>query len=211
MLASVLAGASAGVLGGSIVARLAAAGLAVATCAAGWMVVGRGQARWFPLVVLLADAALGVAAFFMVRGSPPFPLRTLHVAALLSYGAILVATALVLLRVLNGPRALLVSFPLAIAVFVADASLTPVAVANPTARGSRLVAGFDHFEEPPRRGTAPRRHPAILEGEQRSFEHEARGERVRVTRIPRDDRSASPGLAPGQAGEAVFHDTLRSV
>ncbi len=133
MLASALGGATVGLLGTSFVIRVTAVSLASGACALGWSVLTGRHPRRFVLVVVAAFAVMGLFSWHLVRLSSPFPLRSLHVAVLLAYGAVLLAAALRLFRVGDEARALLLSFSIAVPLFAADA----------------LVAAPPRFSKPP--------------------------------------------------------------
>ena len=101
--------------------------LALGACVLGRSVLAGGHRHHF---VLLAMVAIVVVGFFswhliQIQLSSPFPLRSLHVAALLAYGAVLLAAALRLLRVADEARALLLAFSIAVPLFLADALVPP--------------------------------------------------------------------------------------
>jgi hypothetical protein len=122
MLATALAGATVGLLGASTVFRIIVVSLALAACALGGSVVSSGDLRRFALLAIVALVVMGFYAWHLFRSPSPFPLQTLDVAVLLAYGAVLLATVLWLFRI-RGERALLLSFSIAVPLFIADALL----------------------------------------------------------------------------------------
>jgi hypothetical protein len=125
MLASALAGATVGLVGVSFVVRVAAVSLALGACAVGWSVLSGRHPRRFVLLAILAFAVMGFFSWHLVRSASDVPLRSLHVAALLAYGAVLLAAALRTLRVGDEARALLLSFSIAVPLFIADTLVAP--------------------------------------------------------------------------------------
>ncbi len=130
MLASALAGVTVGLVGASIVLRLTVVSLALGACALGWSVLTGRQRGRLVLLAVAAFAVMGLFSWHLVQLSSPVPLRSLHVAALLAYGAVLLVGALRLLRV-SEARALLLSFSIAVPVFIADALVVPPRTPEP--------------------------------------------------------------------------------
>ncbi len=124
MLASALAGVTVGLVGPSIVIRVTVMSLALCACALGWSVLSGRHPRRLALLVIAAFGVMGFFSWHLVRSPSPFPLRSLHVAALLAYGAVLLAAALRILRV-SEARALLLSFSIAVPLSIADALMAP--------------------------------------------------------------------------------------
>jgi hypothetical protein len=124
LLASLLAGAAIALGGASLIERVAAALLTASVWFVGvGVVTGRHPLR-FPWIVLLAAAVLGLFAFRLPDSSPWSP-RSLHVAAVLSYGAVAVASMLAPLRFVGEGKALLLTFSTAVALLSAEMLIRP--------------------------------------------------------------------------------------
>jgi hypothetical protein len=131
MLATALAGVTVALLGASAWMRVSAVGLTLAACLLGGsMVFGRRPLRpaSLPATALLVMALFG---WHLAQLTPPYPLRSLHVATLLSLGAILLAALLRLIRVGDETRALLLAYSVALSLFLADALLPSPAREEP--------------------------------------------------------------------------------
>jgi hypothetical protein len=124
LLASLLAGAVVALGDASLTVRVAAGILTAGVWLAGWGVVTGRHARRLPWVVLLAAGALGLLVPH-VQDSSPWSPRSLHVAAVLSYGAVGVASALAALRLVGEGKALLLTFSTATALFGAEMLISP--------------------------------------------------------------------------------------
>jgi hypothetical protein len=131
MLASALAGATVGLLGTSLVIRATVVSLAMGACALGWSVLSGRHPRSFALLVIVAFGVMGLFSWHLVQTPSPHPLRSLYVAALLAYGAVLLAAALRILRV-SEARALLLAFSIAVPLFIADALMAPPRLSKET-------------------------------------------------------------------------------
>ncbi len=162
MLASALAGVTVGLVGASIVLRLTVVSLALGACALGWSVLTGRQRGRLVLLAVAAFAVMGLFSWHLVQLSSPVPLRSLHVAALLAYGAVLLVGALRLLRV-SEARALLLSFSIAVPVFIADALVVPPRTPEPPRWQGRILTdphvwvryrpnstGRDYYPDDPR-------------------------------------------------------------
>ena len=127
MLATALAGAAVGLLGTSMGIRVTVAGLALGACVLGGSVLAGGHRRHFVLLAMVAFVVMGFFSWHLIQiqVSSPFPLRSLHVAALLAYGAVLLAAVLRLLRIADETRALLLAFSIAVPLFIAEALVAP--------------------------------------------------------------------------------------
>ena len=125
MLATALAGATVGLLGTSIGIRVTMVSLILGACALGGSVLAGGHPRRFVLLAMVAFVVMGFFSWHLIQLSSPYPLRSLHVAALLAYGAVLLAAALRLLHVGDEARALLLAFSVAVPLFIADALVAP--------------------------------------------------------------------------------------
>jgi hypothetical protein len=121
MVASALAGAVVGLFDSAMALRVAAVVLAVSTVGAGLaFVIGRRQALG-PIVLVLGAVLLALLAWHVSHGPTPVPMRSLYLAAVLAWAAILLAAALKLLRVTDESRALLLAFSIAVPLLIADA------------------------------------------------------------------------------------------
>ena len=109
-----LAGASVGFAGGTSSLRAAAVTLAVIAVAAGVAVLARGMRALLPLVVVSAAAVAAVFVWHLSHREPPLSFRGLHVATVVTAGAMALAAALLLLRVTTEPRAILVAGAIAL-------------------------------------------------------------------------------------------------
>ena len=125
MLATVLAGASVGLLGTSLGIRVTVASLALGACALGGSVLAGGHPRRLVLLAMVSFVVMGFFSWHLLRLSSPYPFRSLHVAALLAYGAVLLAAALRLLRIGDEARALLLAFSIAVPLLIVDALVAP--------------------------------------------------------------------------------------
>jgi lysophospholipase L1-like esterase len=127
MLASVLTGVVVGLFDPATALRLAAVMLAVSTIGVGAMFVGGRRPAWGPIVMTLGAAVLGLLAWHVSHASSPVPMRSLYLAAVLAWGAVLLAAALRLLRITDESKGLLLGFSIAIPLLIADA-LVPAPV-----------------------------------------------------------------------------------
>jgi hypothetical protein len=120
MLASLLGGTTLLLCGHSLAFQIGAVVLAAAAWIVGWGgVLGRRPGR-FPLVVLLAVVLMAIFVVHLIGSSPPFPLRLLQIATTLCYGAVLLAAFISMLHLASGGTALLVSFSLALGLFLCE-------------------------------------------------------------------------------------------
>jgi lysophospholipase L1-like esterase len=125
LLAALLAGAATALGNALQLERVAAALLTAGVWSVGWGVVTGRHPDRFLWVVLLAAGTLGL--FFYAGNVSPLSPQSLHVAALLSYGAVAVAAVLSTLRLLNEEKALLLTFSLALAAFASELLIRPPA------------------------------------------------------------------------------------
>jgi hypothetical protein len=125
MLATVLAGVAVGLLGTFLWMRVTVVILAIAASAVGSSVLSGRQPRRFVLLAAMALVVMGFFSLHLAQLASPFPLRSLHVAALFAYGAVLLAAVLRLFRVGDEARTLLLSFCIAAPLFAADAWFAP--------------------------------------------------------------------------------------
>jgi hypothetical protein len=123
MLATALAGATVGLVGNALWLRVTVVSLAIAACALGVSVLSGSHPRRFLLLAMVASGVLGFFCWHLSQSPSPFPLRGLDEAVLLAYGAVLLAAALWILRVGDETRVLLLSFSIAVPLFVADTLL----------------------------------------------------------------------------------------
>jgi hypothetical protein len=95
--------------------------LAVITCVAAWTTVFRRvpQRRW--LIILLASCVAGTWAIHVDRAAVPVPWGPLQTAVAVAYAALAVAAVLVSCRVTDEPRAMLVTFSIALPLVLIDA------------------------------------------------------------------------------------------
>src|SRR5262245_19139243 len=125
MLASALAGITLVLAGWPTAVRVGAAVLSAGALASGWNVRHRSY-RWrFVMLVVCALGLLGLSIRHVLLSEPPYAFRSLQVATFFAFGAVAGAAALRVVRITTSGRALLLSFSLVSAAFVADAFVGP--------------------------------------------------------------------------------------
>ena len=123
-LAALLGGAALGMTDPTVALRIAGVALAAGTAAAAVAAV-KGYRRANVAVIVLGIALLALFAFHVSEMPTPVPMRPLQAAAVLAWGAVLLAGVIRLTRITDWNRALLLSFSVAIPLLIADMLVPP--------------------------------------------------------------------------------------
>lgn len=123
-LASLLGGIVMGLNASVSAVRIGAPLLAALTVAAS-VAAMRGRRQLVPVVLLGGAAGMGLLAWHMSGLPSTIPMRSLHVAAVLCWGVVLLAGLLKAVRLLDWSHGLLLGYSVAVSLLIADALMPP--------------------------------------------------------------------------------------